>query len=75
VQAQIGDVEMIPTPESSNIDCFGYDELEKILYVKFKSGDTVYSYKNVSEKVFEDMKATKSKGSFYHKNIRGKFKG
>lgn len=75
VQTQIGDVEMIQTPESSNIECFGYDELEKILYVKFKSGDTVYSYKNVSKKVFEDMKAAKSKGSFFYANIRNKSKG
>lgn len=74
VQAQIGDITMIPTPESSNIDCFGYDKIEKILYVKFKSGETVYPYKNVPINVFEDMKVAKSKGSFYHKNIRDKFK-
>ncbi len=63
-------MEWIETPESSNIARFGYDESSQILTVEFNNGGA-YNYYDVSQMVFEQMKAAPSKGQFLAQNIKG----
>lgn len=63
----------IDSPESSNISRFGYDDISQVLCVEFKSGG-VYQYFDVSESVFEQMKAAPSKGQFLAQNIKGAYR-
>jgi len=63
-------VEWIESPESSNIARFGYDENSQILSVEFSSG-VIYNYYDVPQPVFEQMKATASKGQFISQNLKG----
>lgn len=62
------------TPESSQIDSFGYDPTSQRLAVKFKStSSTVYEYRNVPADVAAAMAAADSKGSFVYRQIKGKY--
>jgi hypothetical protein len=58
---------MMPTPSSSSIEAYGYDELGLILYVKYNSGETTYSFVNVGKDVFEGLQKAESKGKFITK--------
>lgn len=60
----------IPTPESSTIASIDHDGNNK-LTVEFKSGGT-YHY-DAPASVFEQMKASPSKGKFHRSDIKGKF--
>lgn len=66
-------MEWINTPESSNLERFGYDASTMVLQVDFKSGGT-YDYFDVPEQVFEGMKSATSKGSFLAQNIKGAYR-
>lgn len=66
-------MEMIATPESSNLTSFGYDEGSSILRVEFHNGG-VYDYFDVPNGVFEQMKAAPSKGQFLAQNIKPYFR-
>jgi hypothetical protein len=57
---------------SSVIAHFNYDEKTSTLRVKYVSG-MVYDYKNVPEKVYREMKAYQSKGSYLNYYIKGKY--
>lgn len=59
---ELQEVEMIETPDSSAIHSYGYNELLKTLFVKYKSGDTTYPIINVEPKEFEDLQEADSKG-------------
>lgn len=63
----------IPTPQSSNVAGFTYDQASRVLTVEFKNG-TRYSYYDVPEGLFDGMKAAPSKGQFLAQNIKGKFR-
>jgi len=63
----------IDTPESSNINRFGYDDVNKTLTVEFKSGGE-YQYFDVQEVVFEQMQAAASRGQFLAQNIKGHYR-
>lgn len=71
-------VEILRTPESSILTAVAYDHVEKYLYVQFIKGGT-FLYSEVPEKVFSDIKSIhesgKSVGSYYTKQIKGKFLG
>jgi hypothetical protein len=54
----------MPTPSSSSIEAYGYNELVLILYVKYKSSETTYSFVNVGKDVFEGLQKAESKGKF-----------
>ncbi len=54
---------------SSNIDEIGYDVTTSTLYIKFKN-NRLYSYDNVPESVYDNLKSASSVGSFFHQNIR-----
>ena len=61
-------VTMYPV-SSSNIDEIGYDVTTSTLYIKFKN-NRLYSYDNVPESVYDNLKSASSVGSFFHQNIR-----
>ncbi|HOW98530.1 MAG TPA: KTSC domain-containing protein [Kiritimatiellia bacterium] len=58
--------------ESSTIDKIGYDAESQTLTVSFDNGDT-YNYKKVPEKTYKALMKAKSKGKYFHKNIKDKF--
>lgn len=66
-------MEWIDTPESSNLERFGYDATNQTLRVEFNSGG-IYDYFDVSEPVFEEMKNAPSKGSFLANQIKGVYR-
>ena len=49
-----------------------YDDETEILRIIFVSGMT-YDYKKVPLEVYEAMKASGSKGTFFNQNIKGKY--
>ncbi len=63
----------IESPESSNISRFGYDETTQVLFVEFRNGGT-YQYFDVSQQIFEQMKAAPSKGQFLAQSIKGHYR-
>lgn len=54
---------------SSNIMSIGYDSGSETLEIEFKDG-SVYQYYNVSEHLYEQFKASSSKGQFFHVYIK-----
>lgn len=54
---------------SSNIAAIGHDAGIHVLYVKFLSGG-LYSYYPVSSRTFRQFNKAKSKGEFFHQNIK-----
>ncbi len=60
----------IETPESSTMARFSYSAETQTLTVEFKHGSR-YSYYDVPEPVFEQMKAAPSKGQFHAQQIKG----
>lgn len=63
----------IPTPESSNLTGFGYDEGRSVLTVQFNSGGR-YEYYDVPSQVFDQMCAAPSKGSFLASNVKSVYR-
>jgi hypothetical protein len=61
-------VDMIDV-SSSNVGAIGYDESNKILYVRFLS-NTLYIYKGVPIGEFEGLRNAPSIGSYLHRNIK-----
>ena len=57
---------------SSVVADFSYDEETSTLRVTYVSG-MVYDYKDVPEKVYREMKAYQSKGSYLNYYIKGKY--
>lgn len=66
-------MEWIDSPESSTVARFGYDETSQILSVEFSSG-VIYNYYDVLQPVFEQMKASSSKGQFISQNLKGVYR-
>jgi hypothetical protein len=63
----------IETPESSNLSRFRYDESAQLLIVDFKNG-TTYTYYDIPETLFQQMKSATSKGQFLAQNIKGTYR-
>lgn len=59
--------------KSSTIDHSEYDQLKRVLTVKFHSGSS-YEYHGVPMMVANEFQKAKSSGSFFHSNIRGNYK-
>jgi hypothetical protein len=69
-----GGNKMIRQPvQSSNINSVGFDSDDNTLQIKFNSGG-IYNYYNVPKRVYTTMLAAPSKGKYFHKNIKGKYK-
>ena len=62
-------VDMIATPDSSNVAAIGYDPLVGQCYVDFKNGSS-YCYQGVAEAVWSAFLDAESKGSFVHANLK-----
>jgi hypothetical protein len=57
---------------SSVVAAMQYNAATSTLRIIYVSGD-VYDYKNVPEKVYKEMKAYTSKGTFLNKRIKGNY--
>lgn len=57
---------------STVISNFFYDSQRRVLKIVFVTG-LVYEYKNVPGKIYQDMKASGSKGIYFNRYIKGKF--
>ena len=57
---------------SSAIYAVGYDG--HTLAVQFHTSDTVYIHHGVPYSVFEGLMRASSKGAYYNRHIRGKYK-
>ena len=57
--------------DSSAMKAVQYDADKKTLEILFPNGDT-YSYKGVSQKVFDGLMEAKSKGKYYAQHLKGK---
>ena len=60
--------------ESTNLSGIGYDAEKKILSVRFRSG-AIYNYANVDLDTATDFYAAPSRGSYFARNIKGKYPG
>lgn len=58
---------------SSQIYSIGYLEEEQELYVEF-TNKTTYMYANVPKDVWNEFQRSDSKGSYFHSNIKTKYK-
>jgi len=67
------DIEM-QAVESSLIDQVGYDAEAKVLAIQMNNSSDTYYYQDVPQSIFENLLAADSKGRYYVKNIKGKFK-
>jgi hypothetical protein len=63
--------EMKPV-DSSMITAVGYEELEQLLYVRFKGGST-YEYRYVPVNVYENLMNAESIGSYLKRMIQGAY--
>jgi hypothetical protein len=57
---------------STVISAFRYDPATATMRIIFVSGN-VYEYKNVPEKIYKEMKASGSKGSYFNKHIKDRY--
>lgn len=62
-------VEMIPV-SSSNVQAIGYDELNQVLYVRFISNNSLYSYHGVPKAEFLGLQNAASVGGYLDQNIK-----
>ena len=54
--------------ESSNVESVGFDRIEGVLEVEFKSGK-VYQYTGVKSEEYAELLASKSKGGYLARNF------
>ncbi len=59
-------------PRSSNIDRVEYDEPTKLLTITFKEGRS-WEYSGVSRETFRGLQHAPSAGSYFFRQIRGRF--
>ena len=59
--------------ESTLIQEVGYDAETQVLTVKLVDNADVYEYQKVPEAVYKELMAAESKGSYFAKNIKGKY--
>lgn len=58
--------------KSSSVRSAGFDPTTGRLEVEFARG-TLYSYKGVSQEMYDGLMAAESAGKFYAQHIRGKY--
>ena len=64
-------MEMTPI-KSSNVKSVGFDPESKKMRVEFSNG-TMYEYSDVAPHVHAELRSAESVGSYFAKNIRGKY--
>jgi hypothetical protein len=62
---------MIPV-NSSAIAAIGYSG--QWLYVRFHTSDTIYCHPHVPYSVYAGLMQAESKGAFYNRHVRGKYR-
>ena len=72
LSAQQGENKRQPV-ESTVLASVGYDAKARVLEIEFHSG-AIYRYLEVPEEIFRQLLAAESKGNFFGKNIRDKFR-
>lgn len=65
-------VDMIPTPDSTNVAAIGYDRLAAQCYVDFQNGSS-YCYQGVPEDIWAAFLDAGSKGSFVHNHLKNAY--
>jgi KTSC domain len=60
------------TVESSTLTTVAYDRAGQVLRLEFRSR-AVYCYFGVPPSLHQDLLAADSKGSYFNRNIRGRF--
>lgn len=73
VETEPASVELQPV-ESTLIKEVGYDEATQTLIIVFVTDDATYEYYDVPKEVYEQLMAAESKGSFFTKNIKDKYR-
>jgi hypothetical protein len=64
---------MTATPlESTILAAVSYDQARQVLRLEFRSR-AVYGYFDVPPEVYQNLMAANSKGSYFNRNIRGRF--
>ncbi|HPT16943.1 MAG TPA: KTSC domain-containing protein [Kiritimatiellia bacterium] len=71
--AVAADIEM-KSVSSTFLDKVGYDAQAKVLAIQMKNSSDVYLYQDVPQELYDDLLAAESKGGFYVKNVKGKFR-
>jgi hypothetical protein len=59
--------------DSSLIKSVSYDPATSVLTVVMAEGNETYEYKGVPESVYKELMTAESKGTYFVKNIKGKF--
>jgi len=72
-ETPIRETPVLQPVESSALKAVGYDSATQILTVIFKKSGARYDYKQVPQKVFKNLMTAPSKGSYFMKNIKGKY--
>lgn len=65
-------VVMTPIEGSTNLQAVGYDTLQRELHIEFAGGN-LYIFSEVPADVHSSLMGAKSKGSFFHASIKGKY--
>jgi hypothetical protein len=68
----MSELEMLPV-RSETLREIGYDPESATLRISFKSGG-VYDYANVPESRWEGLRNAVSKGSYFHRYIKDKYR-
>ena len=58
---------------SSNIKAVGYDNTTLVLEIEFHDGG-IYQYLDFSKSSYDDFVKAGSKGSYFHRHIKGKYR-
>lgn len=65
-------VTMVPVENSNNVKAYGYDAVAEELHMQFLGG-SLYVFAHVPASIYSGLEAAKSKGSFFHANIKGQY--
>lgn len=60
--------------KSSNIASVGYDEIQKIVEVEFKTDGSIYQYRDVPEDIWITIMTAPSIGSVVHSILKKNYK-
>lgn len=58
---------------STNLDSYDYDDAQRILHVRFKSG-LLYSYRDVEPSVALGLGSADSPGKYFNANIKDRYR-
>jgi hypothetical protein len=64
---------IMQTVDSEAVWQIGYDPAERVLYIRFSSGD-LYGYEDVPEQLFTRFLAAPSQGRFFQAEIDGLYR-